>query len=502
MNDKNIKPVASSASLQPMLDEAMRHLQTGRFGEAEKVYRLVNARNPLNLPALFNLGLLASRRGALDEATGFFTQVLAISPQDADATASLAVLKGETGTRDEAIALAEKAIKLKPSASALTQLGVMFGQLGDTDAGMRAVRAALELDPANIRALSTLSNTEKLKPTDAAFAQLVRLAPNAARFGPIEGPQVLFALAKAYKDQGLEEKAYEVYAEGNALKRSAYKGYDIAQQEKQITEMIGALNADVVNRILPDVRAGAGETPLFVVGMPRSGSTLVEQIMSSHPQARGIGESPAAGQAMKSLFAKSSDKNLKDFFATVEPAAFEQVAGDYARAVKLGDGNGVVVDKMLPNFLLLGILRLAMPRAKFIYCTRAPLDNALSIWTLLFAGHMPWAYGQTDIARYYKSQKRLMSHWLSLFPDAIHEVNYEKTVASQEEETRKLLDFCGLPWDDRCLSFHQNEKMVKTASVLQVRKPIYGTSVGRGAKAAKYLPEFVEELEKEGQGSG
>jgi hypothetical protein len=176
-------------------------------------------------------------------------------------------------------------------------------------------------------------------------------------------------------------------------------------------------------------------------------------------------------------------------------AALDGIAQKYlALTDGVARGAARLADKMLFNYLWAGVIRLALPGARIIHCTRDPRDIALSLWQLTFPSGMQWTYDMQDIARYYLAYKKLMAHWNDLFPGEIHEANYESMVAGQEGETRRLLAFCDLPWDSRCLDFHESRRMVKTSSSAQVRRPIYGDSVGKWKKYEKYLAPLLDAL--------
>ena len=246
--------------------------------------------------------------------------------------------------------------------------------------------------------------------------------------------------------------------------------------------------------------------PIFIVGMPRSGSTLVDQILSSHPLAASIGESkylrrciPVYPNAeVPGLFAKGQPSITKAFMENLSGHLAPIAAKYLSLTDKAGQGRVVLADKMLFNYLWLGIIRLALPNAKIVHCTRDPRDIGLSLWQLAFPGGMQWTYDMQDIARYYRAYEKLMAHWNAVFPGGIHEANYETMVGNQEDETRRLLSFCNLPWDDRCLGFHESLRMVKTSSAAQVRQPIYAGSVAKWKKYEKYLQPLVAALAKTG----
>jgi hypothetical protein len=240
--------------------------------------------------------------------------------------------------------------------------------------------------------------------------------------------------------------------------------------------------------------------------MPRSGSTLVDQILSSHESVGSVGEAPFFAKSIPALqggdlpgLSLSDGNGLgRSLVLGMSPAVLQGIAQKYQSFVTAaGARGGCVVDKMLFNYLWVGVIRLALPGAKIIHCTRDPHDIGLSIWQLLFTADMPWAYDLAEIGRYYKTYQKAMAHWNGIFPGEILEVNYEKMVQDQEGETRRLLEFCELPWDDRCLRFYETKRAVQTASHSQVRKPVYRDSLAKWKKYEKHLAPLVRALAAE-----
>lgn len=490
-------------NLQSALGIAMQCLRQGRHGEAEMVYRDVIGQAPSCQPALFNLGLLAHRRGALGEAADFFEKLIQLNPQEADATMALAILRAEQRNADEAHRLAERALELGPSAAGLVQLGALFSETGDNDKARECLSEAIRQQPGNIKAHFTLHTLKKYTAGDPDFLQLLDIHQKSSQLSVEERALLSFMLGKACLDQGNAESAFGHLAEGNRLRRAVYKQYDISAQEKYVDSIIRLFDKETVERLRGKSPADSPR-PVFVIGMMRSGSTLVDQILSSHPDVESCGELPLltrslpvfANAEFPGKFGPREPSMNAGLLAKLDPAMLQDIGqkylsltGPFAKDAKR------VVDKMLFNYLWTGVIRLALPNAKIIHCTRDPADIGLSIWGIMFAEHMPWAYDQKEIGRYYRAYKKLMDHWNELFPGEIYEVNYETMIAGQENQTRRLLEYCGLPWDDRCLKFHETSRRVQTSSLAQVRQPIYKDSVKKWQKYAQYLTDLTGALE-------
>jgi hypothetical protein len=511
MQDEGVKKGQGAGGDITAIDAALKaatgFLQQNRPAEAEKIYRDIFLRQPNNPAALFNLGLLAGRRGSHADAAKFFEHLLTVAPQDMDALAALAITKAELGQVDQAYELATRATS-GASGPALTQLAAMYGETGDHDKAVFCLRKALQQRPSDINALCLLASYTRLAADDPAFLSLRTVDERNALPDANSRARAAFALGKAYMDQGDSARAFALYAKGNALKKSTYAGYDIARHEKYIESIIALFDVQTVARMQSAIPPSvAGERPVFIVGVPRSGSTLVDQILSSHPQVRSLGESPAVRMSVpyfenkegQGLFGQREPSITSSLIEGLDTDMLAAIRGRYMAFAKYqSQATGCVVDKMLGNFMFLGLLRLAFPGAKFIHCMRDPADAGLSIWSLIFWPNMPWAYDQRNIARYFLAEKKLMDHWKKLFPGGIYEARYERLVADQEGETRRLLEYCGLAWDERCLKFHETRRVVKTASVAQVRRPLYNDSVAKWKKHENHLDELLTTLRQGG----
>lgn len=481
------KPSPSAAAI----NKARDLFHKGMHRQAEDVYRMILLGDPDDTSAMLDLGLLLAQRGETAEPRELYTKVLAADPRHAGATIALAVTLIEAGERDEALRMADRARTLRPDAKALGRLGVFYSRAGHKDAAAECLQSAIRLAPDDVTSYFALQRLKKLSIGDPLFAGLLRLEKQAAAL-PAPAPAratLHFTLGNIYIDADLPEKAFHHYAEGNRIKKGVVY-FNMEQHERQIEAMLRLFAT------FPDINGGdESEQPVFIVGMPRSGSTLVDQILASHPEARGMGE--------VTLFQDSLPDRLQTnpeaaTLADLTPEVLGATARKYlALTAPYAGGALRLGNKMLSNFFWLGIIRLALPRAKIIHCTREPLDTALSIWQTMFADNMvPWGYDPEDIGRYYRSYRKMMAHWHNLFPGAIFEANYERLVTAPEAETRRLIDYCGLGWDDRCLKFHETARLVKTASADQVRRPLYTSAAGKGKKYENWLHPLREALEK------
>ena len=304
----------------------------------------------------------------------------------------------------------------------------------------------------------------------------------------------LFALAKAFEDRGDFERAWDYYATGNASQR-VDEYYDPVQ-----TEFINDAIVDVFDAELLAEKSGGGDpdrAPIFVVGLPRSGSTLIEQILASHSTVEGTSELPYLGRVAMSLNRNRADGiNYPQSVRELGSENFVALGKDYLRRAGRHrvEGTGHFIDKMPNNFPTIGFLHLILPNAKIIDARRHPLDSCLSCYRQLFARGQSFTYDLTDIGEYFLQYQRLMDHWHAVLPGRVLTVQYEELVGDFENQTRRLLEYCELPFEDACLRFYETDRPVRTPSSEQVRQPIYTSSIGFWRNYECHLGELRDVL--------
>ncbi|TAL29453.1 MAG: sulfotransferase family protein [Alphaproteobacteria bacterium] len=494
MNRRQRRAGTGSASLR----EARELVRQGRRAEGEAMYKKILKGDPRALPALVGLGILCLERGDLLEADAYLSHATVVAPADCVPMSLLAAVKMDRGDMEGALDCAKRAVAMPPSAGMLQRMGSLFREAGQLACAQDCYERAIRLQPDYVPAYFSLGTVRKFQKDEPAFLQLLKIGDRAESLPREDRAALHFALGKAFTEQGDADSGFHHFAEANRIRRSAI-AYDPATFEKHVDNIISLFTGAVVKN-----HAGKGvldNRPIFVVGMPRSGSTLTDQILSSHPDVRSAGETKILSTCMPAL-AHEETSGLSPAAAPaitrrlldeMTPEMLSAVARKYLSLTEpIAKGAKHVVDKMLYNYLWIGMIRLALPNAKIIHCTRDPVDMGLSIWQLLFSDGTLWAYDQREIGRYYLAYKKLMDHWNRLFPGDIYEANYEKMVADQAGETRRLLDFCGLPFDERCLKFHENTRAVNTWSATQVRQPIYKDAVKKWKKYEKHLQPLIE----------
>jgi hypothetical protein len=281
---------------------------------------------------------------------------------------------------------------------------------------------------------------------------------------------------------------------GNALKRGQIE-YDEAVTLGKLARSRAVFTPELIGRL-----HGLGDPspqPVFIVGMPRSGTTLVEQILASHPMVHGAGELKTMNDVV--LTVRGPDGNTipyPEFVPSLDPAALKAIGARYVALLReLAPQGERVTDKMPSNYYFVGLIHLALPNARIIHTMRDPVDTCISCFSKLFTAEQNHTYDLGELGRYYRRYERLMAHWRRVLPAGrMLDVRYEDVVADLESQARRIIDYCGLPWDDRCLSFHQTDRPVRTASATQVRQPIYSSAVGRWKVYEKFLGPLLDEL--------
>ncbi len=451
----------AASKLEADLKAGHEKLQQGHLAKAEQLLRKAVSTHGREPRLMANLVAAIQRQGRLDDAEKAARASKAANPEHAATANNLGTVLKFQGQMEEAASEFRRAAELNPNS-------------GD------AMR--------NLMGLKTYDDPED-PDLAAAEALLDRLPPgDQTRVG------LYFALGRALDEVDEHERAFVCFERGNRLRRSLMK-YQPRELEVLVDESIRCY--DAAHASLAPAAGAPAMRPVLVCGMPRSGSTLVEQILASHPAAEGVGETPALPMAIGRI---TGDPSQRVAAAAALPDAELAAIGErYAAELKrLAPGAAVVVDKFLTNFLQVGLVRRALPDARFIHVRRAPMDNGFGIFRTLFTSTIPYAYDFNEIASAYALTHRLCDHWESVMPGSILQIDYEDLVHDLEGTARKIVDFVGLPWDDACLSFHETERAVQTASATQVRQPIYATSVERWRPYEPHLKPLIRAFEANG----
>ncbi len=491
--------------------------EMGNFEAAISHCRAAIAIDPTSLNA--RLTLAAALQGArrMPEAAQAWREIVALKPDRAESYAQLAGQLVELGLLKEAMYCQERALALEPDSAHFNWgKGSILLRLYDGEHAEESFRRAIELAPESTEAWAGLSWALRLlgrfDEADRCLDHLRELDPNdirAVRHVPATGAQHRgpediealaticddpgakasdritggFALGRLLHDAGRYDEAFARYSAANLLARENWPAPSDRFDSEAFAKSIDAL----INTNPPESFAEApitgsiSEMPVFIVGMPRSGTTLVEQICASHSKVLGAGERTDIAMLASELHRERKDGDLQE-------AARRAADAHIRRLHRLANGALRVVDKLPDNMVLIGLISRLFPRARIIYCSRDPRDISISCFFQMFVeGAQHFAYDLADCGKRCVQVRRLAEHWLKLFPHHMIEVNYEKLVGDLEGESRRIIDFLGLEWEPSCLDFHQTERTVATVSHWQVRQPIYSSSVGRWRKYEKHL---------------
>ncbi|HEY1599302.1 MAG TPA: tetratricopeptide repeat protein [Pirellulales bacterium] len=474
-------------ALQPDYVDALYNLadclkSQGRQQEAIACYRRAVAIKPDFAEAHSNLGNTLREQGQLPEAVDCFHRALQIKPDFAEAHNNLGNVLRDQDRLQEAAACYRRVLELRPEfTEAKVNLGGMHEQLGELSAAEQAFRAARELQPTSPLPHARLATLLRGRLPDADRTDLENLLAG-LQLSDDSRAELSFALAHVYDAQNKYERAADLAQQANALRRNSrpdHAAYRPADHAQFVDHIMRTFDRPFFARM-----AGAGldtGRPVFIVGLPRSGTTLLEQVLASHSQIHGAGELRLAQETLDAVPSLLCRQELPlDCVEHLNAPGLRLLAGHYLERLGALDGGRAkrVVDKMPENYLHLGLIATMFPNSVIIHCRRELRDVAVSCWMTDFVD-VRWANDFGDIASRFRQYLRIMEHWRATLPVTIHEVDYEDAVADLEPVARRLLTACGVDWEPACLAFHRTQRPIRTASSTQVREPIYTRSVAR-----------------------
>lgn len=431
----------------------------------------------------------------LPQAASAARRAVEIAPKNAKAHALLASVLNDLLDGKSAQDEYEKALGLDTNCEeALLGLGDLHMQNGKMALAESLFRKSLALKPDSIAARIHLVQVNKVKTGDENFEALCAEEALLPTFSENKQLSLHFALGKGFDDLGEHEKAFPHFLAGCKQKRSKLD-YDAESMTQQFQEIYTLFNKSYLENL-----RGCGDAstlPIYVLGMPRSGTTLTEQIIASHPDVFGAGELPDLLRIAHRKTAPELDR-FPDNLQALNGEFLSAWGAEYIAELRKHDASAKhITDKMPANFFMVGLIHVMLPNAKIIHVNRNPVDTCVSCFTHLFKQKQEHTYDLAELGRYYRDYGRLMQHWRDVLPgDAFLDVQYEDIVADKEKEARRMLEFCDLEWDAACLDFHKTERTVRTASVTQVRQPIYTSSIERWRKYENHLGPLLEALEE------
>jgi len=509
---------------------AAEHHREGRYNEAERMCIKLLHRNEDNVDALRTLGLVCAAQGRQEEAESHLSKALTFAPDYVELYGELGRVYKELERFDRAIEMFKKWVEFAPNnpkahfflgsvyaptsmhdealesygraielredyPGAWLGLGHQLKTVGKHDEGVAAYHRCIELRPENGETYWSLANLKTYRFDDAMIDQMHQMIErDDVREQSLVNFQ--FSLAKAYEDRKDYAKAWQYYTEGNQTQRQLVS-WDPVHNEVINREIIDVFNSDMIERLR--AKGGCSDAaPIFVLGLPRSGSTLIEQILASHSQVEGTAELAYMGRVANSV-SLAANSNLRfpqgmDSLTGIHLESLGQRYLDWASRHRL-ENTAYFIDKMPNNFPFIGLIKAVLPNAKIIDARRNPLDACVGNLKQLFAKGQTFTYDEVDIGEYYLSYIEMMNHWHSVLPGEVLTVNYEDNVFDNENQIRRILDFCKLPFEEQCLRFHETDRAVRTASSEQVRQPIYTGSVDQYKRFDPWLDNLKEILD-------
>lgn len=473
------------------MQEAIAEHKSGNYARAEILYKRVLDSHPNHVEAAHYLALIAQEVNRHDVAVRLLEKVASLASDNANIFYNLALSYQQLGQLEFAKSRYLKAIQIDPAmALAYNNLGIIYQQEGMHEKANALFRKAISIDPEFANAYYNLSNSEKFKVKPGFLDNIENLLKN-NKLPENDAITCHFALGKIYDDLSLYPMAFEHYRSGNQLKNTLF---NINAYSRYVDSIIQVFDTPRLKKTSSSL-ASIGEL-IFIIGMPRSGTTLVEQIISSHSKVTGGGELGLIGEIIDNIDSHINvDLPYPHCFETIEQHDLAKLA-DLAliELEKIQPGYLVLTDKTPINFLHVGLIHLLFPNAKVIHCQRDPVDNCLSCYFQNFNRQHHYSNDMKSLGEFYRLQEKLMNHWKSLLPEQIFTIQYETLVKHQEEQTRNLIQFCELEWEDNCMSFNKNQRTVTTASNWQVKQGMYSTSIQRWKNYEPYIHELLVSL--------
>ena len=490
--EEAFKSFQKAVALKPDYAEAQYNIgvtihELGQVDSAIKCYERVLAIQHAYPNAHNNLGQILLESGQPDAAMSHFEWAVAYQPEFSEAHNNLGSSLLALRQVNTAVTHYEKAIEIKPDYQlAHNNLGIAYQRLGEIDKAFKSFERALAIKSDYAKAHHNLSSLKKYTKSDKQIVEMESLL-SIKDLSQSDRIFICFALAKAYENLGKQEELFKVLHEGNQLRKKELK-YSIEKSENHnsiIKKLFNSSPKPLSNQALT-IR------PIFIVGMLRSGTSVVEQIISSHHEVYGAGELKNLTQIIIPILRE----HLTDDKKKLSKKTFLSIRKQYLESLsRFNATENVITDKWPLNFRSIGFILSAIPEAKIIHLKRDARATCWSIYKHYFSDTgNGWAYNFDDLAEFYKLYSELMRYWHEMFPGKVYDISYEDLTTNQEDETRKLLEYCELEWDQNCLDFHKNKRAVDTASVLQVRQKMYQGSSEAWKEHEEYLLPLIKTL--------
>jgi tetratricopeptide (TPR) repeat protein len=462
---------------------------TGNFILAKNIFIKGVKMDPTNIAIMNNLANVYKNIGEVELSESLFKKIINMKPDYINAYINLGNLKRDNNDFEMAIDLYKKALAINDKIAVIHySLALAYQGLGEFKLAIDYAKKTLLIDPKLTQADMLISQSIKYEIDDEHFIKMDSKFKN-LELNNEQKVNLLFALAKANEDMNQINKSFECLNQGNLMKRKSLN-YNINKEIKFFNEIKEAFTKVDLSKI--SKKQNSRKKIIFILGMPRSGTSLVEQIITSHTNVFGGGELPQLSKIVKDrLMVGDSISNEKVKKLIDDEEFADLLRKDYFDYLKRFNANETfITDKAPLNFRWIGLIKILFPDSKIIHCSRNPRDNCLSLYKNFFEGGLNFSYDQKELGTYYNLYLDLIKFWDEEFPNSIYLAKYEQIVKNQQNEIKKIIDFCDLPWEEGCLSFHKNKTPIKTMSTAQARQPIYKGSINSFEKYSSYLNEL------------
>ncbi len=486
-----------NSNIEAYIIKCNGHLGNNDPQKAIEIVDYALSLNENHLTLHFKRGRCLHEMSRHDEALEEYDYVLKESPNNSNALLQRGNCLSRMQNWHGALQCFNKALEYDPNNPEIYyNRGVTLTYVGELECAQKDAEVAIDLNPKYVQAYRLLAQSKKFSSEDPYIKKLQDFAIEKNLDTDVK-IEIEFTLGKMNQDINEYDKSFASYKKANDLKWQTLD-FDVGRQELLFRNIATVINKDVVNRL--EGKGHKDSAPIFVLGMPRSGTTLVEQIISSHPQVFGAGELEFLNMilAKEALDLLGMEEGFPLYVRAMDQEGCYRLGKRYIEKVREQAGNDhpFVTDKMPANFRFVGILPIILPQAKIIHCRRNPYDTCISCYFRYFVEGQEFSYNLEALGRYYRAYEKLMEHWRNILPESrMFEIQYEDLVDNFEEKSKELIDYCGLEWDDACLRFFENKRAVLTASMAQVRQPVYKSSVGYWKNYEKHLQPLFDAIE-------
>ena len=465
------------------------YLNTGRFGLAKEIFDKANKMDPENIAVMNNLANAYKNLEQLELAEDLYTKIIDKKPDYINAYVNYGNLKRDINDFKSAIKFYNKASEINEKNPIVQySLALAYQGMGNFEKAIECAKKVLILEPKFTQADLLISQSTKYTKNNDHFKMMKEKSKN-LELNVNQKSNLYYGLAKANEDVGNIEESFKNFEIANKIIRDLIN-FNIQDEIKLFDSIKKEFNNIGLKNVSQEINNK--KKIIFILGMPRSGTTLVEQIVSSHSHVFGAGELTFISKIIEKNILedmKLSSNKFNDFINNDEQA--NKMRSEYNDLLKRFDyKEEFITDKAPLNFRWIGFIKILFPNSKIIHCTRNAKDNCLSLYKNFFEGGLNFTYSQKELGTYYNLYLDLMKYWKKLYPDLIYDVKYEKILENQEQISKEIIDFCGLEWESQCLKFYENKTPIKTMSTAQARKPIYNTSVNSYEKYSSFMDEL------------